>query len=44
MQQDAPQEPLRCSEKYLFIKTFFGEVSASKPVILVLFKETVLRI
>ena len=27
---DAPQEPLRCSENYLFIKTcFFGEVSAS---------------
>ena len=41
MQQDAPQEPLRCSEKCLFIK-LFGEVSASKPVILVLFKESVL--
>ena len=44
MQQDAPREPLRCSENYLFIKTFFGQVSASKPIILVLFKEPVLRI
>ena len=26
---DAPQEPLRCSEKSLFIKFFLGEVSAS---------------
>ena len=41
MQQDPPQELLRCSEKYLFIKTFFGEASASRPVILPpLFKKT----
>ena len=42
MQQDAPQEPLRCSEKCLFIK-LFGEVSASKPVILVLRNQYYLR-
>ena len=29
MQTDAPQEPLRCSEKSFFIKTFFSELSAS---------------
>ena len=42
MQQDAPQEPLRCSEKCLFIK-LFDEVSASKPVILVLRNQYYLR-
>ena len=26
MQLDVPQEPLRFSEKYLFMETFFGEV------------------
>ena len=42
MQQDAPQEPLRYSEKCLFIK-LFDEVSASKPVILVLRNQYYLR-